>query len=97
MMKSFFLVLTSAIAIEGNICRAGALIEVSEREAKNLLARGKARLATVDDGAPEHDEESEQDDLSKLNKAALLELAKSEEIEGADSMTKAELIEALQG
>ena len=51
-MRGVFLVLTSAIALDGGICRAGALVEVTDHEAKNLLARGKARLATDADMPP---------------------------------------------
>lgn len=50
MSKSVFLVITSALAIAGEIAKAGALVEVTEREAVNFLHRGKARLATADDG-----------------------------------------------
>ncbi|MNK29141.1 hypothetical protein D3C87_475290 [compost metagenome] len=43
---SITLKLTSAIVLGGNIHRAGRLVEVSEPEARNLLDRGKAVLAT---------------------------------------------------
>lgn len=49
-MKSVFLVVTSALAIAGSIAAPGDLIEVSEAEAVNFLNRGKARLATAEDG-----------------------------------------------
>lgn len=51
-MAKIYLVLTSAVAINGAIHNAGSVIEVSEAEAKNILARGKARLATADDDVP---------------------------------------------
>lgn len=90
MSKSIFLVLTSAIAIDGGICKKDALVEVSELEAKNLLHRGKARLATADDGAPANGDEDDGGlpDLSKLKKPQLLELVKALNltIEGADNM-----------
>lgn len=38
--------LTSAVALGGSIRKAGALVEVSEPDARNLLDRGKAVLAT---------------------------------------------------
>lgn len=96
MSKTIFLVLTSAIAISGGICRKGSLVEVSELEAKNLLGRGKARLATVDDGAPVADESADDGvDLSKLNKAQLSELATSMGIEPGE-LTKAELVAAIE-
>lgn len=52
-VKSVFLVLTSAIGLDGVIAKAGDLIEVAEQEAAGLLARGKARLATAEDGVDE--------------------------------------------
>lgn len=54
-----FLVLTSALVIDGDVAKAGTLVEVSENEAKNFLHRGKARLATAEDGAPQMDDEDE--------------------------------------
>lgn len=44
--KSVVLKLTGAIALDGQIARAGSLVEMSESEAKDLLRRGKAELAT---------------------------------------------------
>lgn len=101
MSKTIFLVLTSAIAIDGGICRAGSLVEVSELEAKNFLHRGKARLATAEDGAPVDDaDESSEDgeravDLSRLNKAQLVELATTLGIEPGE-LTKAQLVAAIE-
>lgn len=90
-MKSYILKLTSAIAVDGQILRAGSLVELSELEAKNLLSRGKATLATVED----RDDEGTTD-LSKLKKDQLLDLAKKLEIEGADKMKVPELISAIE-
>lgn len=50
-----FLKLTSAIVLDGQISKAGDLVEVAEAEAKNLLSRGKAVLA-VQDAAPDEGE-----------------------------------------
>lgn len=50
MPESYLLKLTQAIVIDGQIVTAGRTVEVTEAEAKNLLARGKAELAT-DSGA----------------------------------------------
>lgn len=45
--------LTASIAVGGNILRRGQLVEVTEVEARGLLARGKAELATsADEPAP---------------------------------------------
>lgn len=95
-MKSYVLKLTSAVAIDGQISRAGSLIEVSEAEAKNLLHRGKAVLATIEDGVDQHEDEDQGEDLGKLNKTQLLDLAKEQGVEVADGMTKAQIIEAIQ-
>jgi ribosomal protein L9 len=47
---SVFLVITSAVAIDGELAKANSIVEVSDAEARNLLHRGKARLATEADG-----------------------------------------------
>lgn len=41
-MKTYTLKLRGAIALEGQLKRAGELVEVDEAVAKNLLYRGKA-------------------------------------------------------
>lgn len=51
--KTFSLKLTSAIALGGQIRTAGAIVDVDEATAKNLLHRGKALVATADDGQAE--------------------------------------------
>ena len=97
-MKSYVLKLTSAIVVDGEIIRAGNLVELSEPEAKNLLGRGKAVLATAADGyhgADDYDETSGVD-LSKLNKAQLQDIANGHGIEFEDSTTKAQLIAAIE-
>lgn len=95
-MKSYVLKLTSAVAIDGQISRAGSLVEVSEPEAKNLLHRGKAVLATAEDGVEQHEDEDQGEDLSKLNKADLLALAKERGVEVSDGMTKPQIIDAIE-
>lgn len=47
--KSIKLMITSAIAIDGKIQRAGQIVTVSESVAKNLLSRGRAELAELDE------------------------------------------------
>ena len=49
-IKSIVLKLATAIAIDGDVVRAGSLVEVDEAIAKNMLHRGKAELATAEDG-----------------------------------------------
>lgn len=97
-MKSYVLKLTGAVAIDGQISRAGSLVEVSEPEAKNLLARGKGVLATAEDGVeqPETPPADEEIELARLSKIELLGLAKQKGVDVADGMTKAQIIEAIE-
>lgn len=52
MSNTIFLKLTSAIVVGGEVVKPPALIEVTESEAKALLHRGKAEVATDHDGQP---------------------------------------------
>ena len=76
------------------------LVEVIEQEAKNFLHRGKAELASAEDlqaagiELPAEDDDSE--DLSKLTKAKLLELAKERGVSIGDAASKAQIIEAIE-
>lgn len=47
-MNTVILMLTSAIAIAGEVMRAGSLVEVTEDEARDLLHRGKGELRGAD-------------------------------------------------
>ncbi len=101
MSKSVYLKLTSAIAVDGQIIPASkpgrpSVIEVSELEAKNLLGRGKAVLATADDGAPVADGGDGLPDFARLNKAQLLQFAADNEIQADESMTKAQILEVIE-
>jgi hypothetical protein len=96
MSKSIYLRLTSAIAIDGGICRAGSIVEVSELEAKNLLHRGKAVLATEEDGVPVADEGDLNPDFSKMKKAELLQFCEANDIQADDGMTKDEILAAIE-
>lgn len=49
MKQGIFLVLLAAVGLDGALCAAGSLVEVTDTEARNLLHRGKARLATAED------------------------------------------------
>lgn len=99
MFKTFFLKLTSALLIDGVICRAGEIVEVSESQAKNFLYRGKAEVATVEElkaAGIELPEETESEDLSKLTKEQLLEICKERGVEIGSGATKAQIIEAIE-
>lgn len=88
MSGTYVLKLTSAIAVDGEVMKAGSLVEVSEIEAKNLLSRGKAELHGEQKGAPR--------DLNALNKDELRDLAEQLQITVTDKMTKAQLLEAIE-
>ena len=95
MSKNYILKLTSALVISGVVCRAGELVEVSELEAKNFLARGKAELATADDGIDDEQDDPNFDEKSKLNKEQLLAKAAELGIEIGSGASKAQIIEAI--
>lgn len=92
--KSFVLKLTSAIAVDGDVMRAGSLVEVDEATARNLLHRGKAELATESDGGELG--QGKEVDLSRLNKAQLLAHAASVNVEVSEAMSKAEIQAAIE-
>ncbi|MEP1637281.1 Rho termination factor N-terminal domain-containing protein [Ascidiaceihabitans sp.] len=77
--------ITSAVAIGGEIKRPGTIVTVAEELAKNLLHRGRAELAT-----------GESKPLSKMSAEELKGLAASLDIDGADGMKKADLIEYIE-
>ena len=95
MSKNYILKLTSAVAFGGVISKAGELVEVTEAEAKNLLHRGKAVLATAEDGVEQSGEDDGGEDLSKFTKEKLLEIAKNRGVEIASGANKAHIIEAI--
>lgn len=97
MSKTYILKLTSALCISGVVCRAGELVEVSELEAKNFLARGKAELATADEADLTVEQEAPADDeLSKLNKEQLLAKAKELGVDIGSGASKTQIIEAIK-
>lgn len=57
MTKSVFLKVSSAFMVDGQIAKAGDIVEVSEGDAKDLLHRGKATLATASDAPEQADQE----------------------------------------
>ncbi len=56
MTKSVFLKVSSAFMVGGQIAKAGDIVEVSEGDAKDLLHRGKATLATAADSPQDEDQ-----------------------------------------
>lgn len=51
-MKTVILKLTAAIVVAGQVVKPPAMVEVTEGEARDLLHRGKARIATEHDVEP---------------------------------------------
>jgi hypothetical protein len=47
-LKTFKLKLLTALAVKGEVLRPGAIVELIESEAKNLLQRGKAELVQLE-------------------------------------------------
>lgn len=60
MTKTVFLKVSSAFLVGGQLAKAGEIVEVTSTEAKDLLARGKATVATVADAPVEQEQEQEQ-------------------------------------
>lgn len=60
MSKSVFLKVSSAFLVGGHIATVGEIVEVTEAEAKDLLQRGKATLATAHDAPEQEHQEPEQ-------------------------------------
>lgn len=89
--KTYLLLLTSALAIDGVICKAGEQVEVSEAEAKNFLHRGKATLVEIEG----EEIEDQDEDLMKLTKDELFALAKEAGVETNDRMVKADIVAAI--
>lgn len=77
--------ITSAVSIDGKIKIPGRVVTVAEELAKNLLHRGRAEVATGE-GKP----------LSKMSADELKALAATLEIDGAEGMKKADLIEYIE-
>lgn len=95
-MKTYTLKLTSAMVIAGGVVRAGTTVELDQATAKDFLRRGKAELISAPAEAEQPAQDDAEVDLSKLNKAQLVEVAEQLNIEGAAGMTKAELLEAIE-
>ncbi len=61
MSKTVMLKVTSAFLVGGDVARSGEVVEVTTAEAKDLLHRGKAVLATAADEPTKQSTEAEQD------------------------------------
>lgn len=56
MKQNVHLVVTSAFMLAGDMAVEGDIVEVTNAEARDLLDRGKARVATAEDGVPDEPE-----------------------------------------
>ncbi|QKN87904.1 putative exonuclease, terminase endonuclease subunit [Acinetobacter phage vB_AbaP_Alexa] len=88
-IPKFTLKLTAAIVIDGEIRKAGELVEVDKSLAENLLYRGRAELVETDD-------EGEAVDLSKMKKPELVALATEYGIDNPDALNVDQLRAAIK-
>ena len=65
MTKTVFLKVSSAFLVGGQLAKAGEIVEVTGTEAKDLLARGKATVATVADAPVDQEQEQAQDEVQQ--------------------------------
>lgn len=76
MKDNVYLVATSAFMVAGEMIVAGDIVEVTDSEARDLLGRGKARVATAEDGVPQDEAEAEVEaDPAEQLEAVLLPAA----------------------
>ena len=96
-MKKYELRLTSAMGIEGKLYRAGTVVVLDEKTAKDFLRRGRAELLACEEIEQDPGASPDLPDFQKLNKKQLLDLAGELGIEADEAMTKAEIIKAIDG
>ncbi|WP_299144112.1 Rho termination factor N-terminal domain-containing protein [uncultured Tateyamaria sp.] len=87
MAKQITLKITSAVSIGGKIIGPNKTVTLDEPLAKNLLHRGRAVVFTIDE---------DEKPIGKMTAAELKAVAQGLNIEGADAMNKADLLEAIQ-
>lgn len=75
MTKTVFLKVSSAFLVGGQLAKAGEIVEVTGTEAKDLLARGKATVATVADAPEDQEQEQHQDEVQQPEGEAVTEAA----------------------
>ena len=87
--KTLTIECTSAFVVGGDIVKPGThLPGVPESEAKSLIRRGKAVLVETED--------QEGPALSEMTVAELKDVAEALQIDGFESMKKADLIAAIE-
>lgn len=95
-MSKYELKLTRAMVIEGAVIRAGTKVHLDKNTAKDFLRRGKAELVSEPAGDTDHNGGDQDVDLSRMNKGQLVQVAEGVGVEGAENMTKAEIIAAIE-
>lgn len=96
MKESVVVKLTSAIVVDGQIVRAGELVEVSHAEAVNLLHRGKCTISDESDISLTEEEQREEAERVQREQAEALEQQKhgqGQPERDLDKLRKAELVE----
>lgn len=88
MKESVVVKLTSAIAVEGQIVRAGELVELSHAEAVNLLHRGKCTIADESDVFLTEEEQREEVERIQREQEEALEQQKRDEADHADEAAR---------
>lgn len=71
-MSRYILKLTGCVVIDGQVRRPGEEVELTDREARNLLARGKAELlgaAVADQADADEDDAADPDATTEPKKA----------------------------
>lgn len=95
-MKKYELQLTSAMVINATVVRAGSRVRLDESTAKDFLRRGKAELVALPvEDAPTVN--ADVVDLRRMNKNDLLAHAATLGITVSDELTKAQIIDAIEG
>lgn len=92
MAREFEIKLTGAIVLNGQIRRKGEVVRMTEREAKNLLRRGKGTLEPV-----ELQDGESLPAIEELTTAELRSLAEEYELDVPAKASKADLVDLLKG
>ncbi len=78
--QTFTLKLTAAVVIDGEIASAGDMVELSRKEAENLLGRGMAQLANPEQLAALEAEEKADEERVRKEQEAAIEAQKADQV-----------------
>jgi hypothetical protein len=94
MMKNLVtIILLKSLMIGGEMCKVGDEVEVTSKEAKELIARGVA----TDEADVEVTEDETMKPIEDMTKAELIAYADEIGVDVNDGMKKDEIIEAING